>query len=215
MPLFIDPRWEYWTPNPEVEEVLRWAARSKSSDVFKVLGLEYEDRQMTDQRGKPSGFRIGWGHPDRHPPFKLGPAKRVRESKLPVNKVCQGCGRLFNPDRASRKCCSAACVAHAGRARELLDRNCQLCGATFSPREATQVMCSILCASRRATAVRQTASLDRHAETLTRMWRAGERVVEIATVLGVTVGWVKKMRRRLGLDARPSGNRSRSKAGAG
>lgn len=137
MPEEFDPRWEYWTPDPEIAEAMGAVE----------FGVELFERKSFrgGSRGKVEGFRIG--HP-KGGRFKLGiPRGRPRETIEPRRCENRKCNRWFTPLRDERKYCSRQCIP--GNARQLPEsRDCEYCNVTFVPLWQRHTFCSADCANR-------------------------------------------------------------------
>lgn len=167
----IDPAWEYWVPDPEVEEVLY----PRPAPGFDGLGLDRRDWRAAGFRfgsGNPNSFHGRYGRaapprPEAAPPVAarcpwcrghyLRPAAQAhrrycsRDCQAAARRcpprACGGCGAEFRPDRNSRDYCSRACVPRRGRPRVVPDRVCAACGGPFRPRHQTSRCCSVACLS--------------------------------------------------------------------
>jgi hypothetical protein len=206
--IYIDPAWEYWEPDPEIAEVLHHSQR------LRLVDLMYDWRM---QKHRAGGIRFGNGNPDGFG-GKLAPKRLKPERESPRPAICKGCGRLFQPDRFSRKHCSSACYKQPGRDRVLPDVTCEACGVVFRPREAGQRFCNKSCFGKSRPRLPPTSGPSvREIDTglFTRLYLGGASRDEIMDRLGISEKSVKRWRARLNLPARPSGNHSRSKLRGG
>lgn len=140
----LDPDWEYWTPDPEIAELM---GESTTSDGFEGLGIEYF---RNERLGGNVGFRFGTGNPN-NARFRLAPERyrEVRESRCRDIK-CSVCGITFKQYRPDREFCSRVC-ANAVTAEERRERPqelaCVRCGKLFDPARTDQVYCGRVCAA--------------------------------------------------------------------
>jgi hypothetical protein len=196
----LDPAWEYWTPaDPEVAELLAEAAGPRHP--WDALGVE---PYRLERGGGLAGVRFGAGSPDRWEPREgRGPAARGPDRPaLPDRRACAGCGGWFRPARASRRYCSRACVPRPGAARALpAAAACAGCGKGFAPRAAAARFCSRRCAA--GAGGRAKARVDPGA--FAAGYLAGEPMARLGARFGVRVAALKRLRRKLGLPARPPG----------
>lgn len=132
MPPELDPAWEYWTPDPEIEELL-------GPPGWDVLGSILDHRQR-DGSGRVSGFRFG-----RRPDGKthLGPGRKRPEAAPELAPVTCTCGYTFRPTRPGNRYCSRACVVHPKRLPVI---PCGGCRREFRPKYGRQAYCSRACA---------------------------------------------------------------------
>jgi hypothetical protein len=147
MPEQFDPRWEFFQADPEVLEVLDMTTKASSLELLGVYdSYRPQERAGIAKKDMVSGFRLGHGNPDRQSSFRLGRSKKPvgSEPKL-TDKVCQGCGKVFLPDRSSRRYCSMDCRPFMGRTKEIPDRTCPTCGVVFSTDRKSQRYCSRVC----------------------------------------------------------------------
>lgn len=138
MPLYVDEAWEYWTADPEVEELLAEASACGGFDAL-------NDRRA-ECRGWSLGLRFGNGNPDRCS-FKLGRERPGREIRESPRRDCKGCGESFRPARRWLRYCCRACVPPFGGAgvRRLADRVCPQCKKSFRPRDHEKKYCGRQC----------------------------------------------------------------------
>ena len=207
MPEWIDPAWEYWTPaDPEVAELLEEAGRvSDPLDRVRAEGFR------TAKRGGLEGLRFGRGNPDRwSPPADARERRRRGRCWLPSSRPCVACGLPFTPVRSRRRYCGRGCGHKAKGGKRLLPLSvaCAGCGGRFTPRLSASKYCSRACAAReggRKGGWPQRAD----PEAFRRGYLAGEKMADLAARLGVKVGALKALRKRLGLPARAPGGRGR------
>ena len=177
MPLKISAAWEYWMPSEEMAEA--FGEEKRSSDF---LGLY-------DHRIDNQGLRYGRGNPN-HSKLFLARSKAEVERPSRPERNCEWCGEVVSG--RGKRFCSKHC------ARRKLDVcKCVGCGTEFQPAYRAQKFCSVACA---APFGAPKVSIDY--DLLTSLWIAGERLTSIALLIGVSVGWVKKVRRKLKLPAR-------------
>ena len=94
MPEEFDPAWEYYTPDPEIAELL-----PPSGNALHCF-LE----AMRDDSGTPTGIRFGRGNPDRYHATRLAPLRPERPAPPP--RLCPTCGWSFE---GRNRYCSRAC----------------------------------------------------------------------------------------------------------
>lgn len=171
----IDPAWEYFVPDPEIDEIVHGASRG-ASPLDRVV--EFEEGVGTKSR--PSGLRFGHGNPDGGF-FKLAPARSERLSKSGRSGIrCLRCSMLFFPERDAQKYCSADCWS-------------PLAGSLLTTEER---------ADRRRKARRATVAARwrrrKARRRLPELWRAGLTVAQIAAELSVNAATVLRWRERCG-----------------
>lgn len=190
MPLEIDPDWEYYVPDPDLD-----------LPDYRDEGI----RSIIDRREEKLGivgFRFGRGNPDRGTGSHVGPLRqgaRCQPEEIPPRN-CPTCGVVFRPYRSSQKHCSGTCYHRPGRRRELPDsRPCLTCGTAFRPGESSQRYCSRACGSRAS----QGKGIDQSkVSQAVSLYTAGLPLAEIASRLGVSVPTVKRWRRMAGASPR-------------
>jgi transposase-like protein len=210
----LDPNWEYYTPDPEILEVMGDGNESVSN----------YDRVVDDRLYKNGcqGIRFGSGDPNR---VILKEAKeKVIENRLLERKICKQCGYSFQPKRGTRVYCSRECksksqVKHtnsrigSGKRKVWGESSkckiCKVCNKSYEPTSYIQKVCSNLCATKSRTAKFNSINSIgiSNIETLKGMYDNGTKVKEIAALLGITVNTVKVWRRKLGIS--PRGPRGR------
>ncbi len=133
MPEALDPAWEYWTPDPEIAEVMGIPVPSGFDGI-----LTFSE----DSRGqnRPSGMRFGRGDPDSGK-FFLAPDRTASHPSRP----CDHCREFFEPARSNSRYCSPSC---RGLDRLASPRPCATCGTTFEPRFGRARYCSRHCVPR-------------------------------------------------------------------
>lgn len=214
MPLEIDPAWEYFVADPEIQ----WIFDIAGSGVNKIEMLGHEERGSPRHYPKKEmGFRFGKGDPNKCQPFRLKRAKPEREIITINPKRCPVCKKVFFPSRDTRmfdtKSCARIYDWANGRVDERLilptEAKCEECGETFKPMYPGNILCSKQCVIKRMTKgnVRSPAFCQKFKE----MWESGASRAEIAAELDVTPTHVRKIRKEIGLLPRPSGNHSRKK----
>ncbi len=197
MPLQIDPEWEYWTPDPEIEELFQDSGRLGT----RVFGM----MDFPRKKDFVAGIRFGKGNPDGfwgHLALPKWTSRDFRE-EIPERK-CKGCQKWFTPNRSSRVYCSLKCTHRfRGRPRELEDVECGHCNRVFRPRDSTQKFCSVRCwsveASKKAADIR-TKKFDENKFRL--MWLGGVRVIDIQKAFDSSKKWVQTTRKKMGLPKR-------------
>lgn len=203
MGIDIDEAWEYFTPDPEID------------DIVHGKKAHYLIEEVTDWRlhkYKLSGIRLGKGNPDfYHTHLARDPDKykykTLRESLDP--RPCKGCGEMFLPDRQGRKHCSSQCYKRKGRERELPESaQCVVCKGFYRPKFSTQKCCSPLCGNKLGSKIRQ-GSTKVDVDKFKELWEAGTLQTEIMEQLGIIRCTVQRLVKRLGLKPRPVGNHSR------
>lgn len=213
MPLSIDPAWEYWEPDPEIQEAMFAGARVRPFDLLADV--------REDLKFGAAGIRFGKGNPDRCR-FRLRPERdrAYCDDDLPYYRKgwlcarkCQGCQREFQPDRDSRRYCSVECVRSKRESTKPLVRSCEECGREFLAKGKSRRYCGHRCAGIRGTPSSRLSEEDRR--NLFEMWNRGDKLSDIASVMGISPAYCKKLRKKLGLAARKSGNHSRSRGRAG
>ncbi len=134
----IDERWEYWTPDPEIAEVM---------GTGRSAGFGGLPRSKCSTTGElvAAGFRFGTGTPDfdltRH-----APPRWERPDRLPLRR-CGSCPRVFTPTRREHRYCSNGCVPRVGPPRVSADRVCRHapCSRVFRPGSGDQQYCGRAC----------------------------------------------------------------------
>lgn len=152
----IDESWEYWTGDPEIEEILATSARCKPLDRI------MDTRVAADPKGYP-GLRFGHGNPDTFY-GRLGSERQTAQEATPKELqriVCYrpGCGRVFQQRQPTIVYCSKACAGlHQWQD---VDRSilCPVCNVRFQPKHSTQVHCSRRCAAVTLSARRKSAGI--------------------------------------------------------
>lgn len=128
MPEEFDPAWEYWTPDPEIAELLDPPAGGL--DALGVNPLRSADAET------PTGFRFGVGNPDRFTAWVKG-ERTPKPPPVVIPEVeCGRCGKTFCPDRPGRRYCSVGCSSPAvaeSRRVERLGDGCPVCGQPVPP----------------------------------------------------------------------------------
>jgi hypothetical protein len=192
MPLFIDPAWEYFTPDSEVAE----------ADLFPTSRNLFDDRLY---KAGALGVRFGRGSPD-HPRLHLARRLPFRHDAVLYHVPCLGCSAPFLPDRFDRSYCCRRCVPRPGRAPTRPVSVCACCSAPFRPRWDGHRYCSLSCASRSNRGHGKTAGCDDEFRTL---YLSGAPVAAICSRFGIQKKAVRVWRDRLSLTPRPPGNHRR------
>jgi hypothetical protein len=142
MPEELDPAWEYWTPDPEIAEILAEASRLSG---FALLGVE---ESHAKKLAGNVGFYFGRGNPNYYRSREARERPEVvRESKC-RDVSCLGCGVAFRQSRPNLMCCSRECaheVAAETRRVRAAEWTCERCGKWFEPNRVGQVFCSPAC----------------------------------------------------------------------
>lgn len=191
MPLWIDPEWEYWTPDPEcaATPIDRWSF--------------FDFRLFREQN---LGFRFGVGDPDAFRPRLASP----KPDRIQRRRVCPVCQFTF-PARKRQECCSSRCanvVRNRSRRKRAQTLVCPICQKEFSPPRAESRFCSPHCGS-----VNSGRGLRRVDDELFKaMYLRGDKMTDIAHALNVTLEHTRKIRKRCQLTPRPVGNHSRRKS---
>jgi hypothetical protein len=137
VPIHIDPRWEYFTTDEEIEEILSWN-RSKDFDSI----LDGRRDWFAD------GIRFGKGNPN-HFNFKLARPRPERCQETLDQRECQRkeCNEVFWPRRASQRYCSRECRPIT--AKTIQARGCARseCPVVFTPQRDDRRYCSPRCAA--------------------------------------------------------------------
>lgn len=140
MPEVLDPAWEYFVGNPEIDEIFA------SSANHRLVGSETLD--SWDQRtNKLSGFRIcDIEHVDTDC-AKISREKHPRDTLNP--RQCKTCGELFYPrtrECVVQKYCDMDCVPHPGRRKVLpLSALCVGCDREYVPKLSRSRYCNHTC----------------------------------------------------------------------
>lgn len=103
MPDEIDPRWEYWAPDDDTEEILA-GERKTDGTIIGVLGLA-------------DGFRFGCGAKEfgwLPQSERVGRDGRDRTPVPRARRVCP-CGKEFVPKRAEQRHCGTRCATGPSR----------------------------------------------------------------------------------------------------
>lgn len=152
MPEQFDPNWEYYTADPEIEELIQQSNDIRMDNADRLPNT-FEDRRTHYL----TGYRV----------FPIDMLKwdgtyfgRYRINKRHTNpleqRVCQNekCRKLFYPrvrESVVQRYCSIKCSPHRGSKKVLpLERVCALssCGKIFAPLYSTHECCSMLCCNR-------------------------------------------------------------------
>jgi hypothetical protein len=172
--------WEYFTPDPEVEEALVY--------VMGRLRRQRVRRGLLAAVLPADGFRLGaGGRPDDY--------QAARERSPPgLTAECVGCGRDYVVRWDQQRYCSRGCLS---RSRRLPHIGCATCGRRFKPVLSRSKYCSRACTPSRGGLP---AMLDR--EEFSRVYRAGLSLRLMATRFGVGEPAVCYWRDKFGLPRR-------------
>ena len=172
MPEEFDPAWEYFTSDPELEDVI------SEKEIHPFTKLGFLDRETERLSNVSAGFRFGHGNPNRAF-LKIrrtgkNPGHTVESKKLHTQEdyyylhSCPGCGDRFKSLIKNNPFCTPSCVdlyskrmeslkkanqetkkigrrRFNGRKRELPDRTCPTCGVVYRPARSIKVYCSRKC----------------------------------------------------------------------
>lgn len=134
MPEELDPAWEYWTPDPEIDEVMRYT----NVDIIATI-IEFNGGKIRD------GIRFGKGNPNR--PY--GKIAREKISILESTERCTVCGDFFYRTANHQKYCSRQCKRESWYGRSYSARTCEACNKYYMPKYYKQRFCSTLCTPQR------------------------------------------------------------------
>ncbi len=139
MPEELDPRWEYWVPSEEMEELLGDYVESPEERYQSLFDHRAYNTQSL-------GIRYGYGNPNRFN-GRLAPERYQVERDSIRDRKCPNCSYWFTPDRRNSIHCSNRCYKRKGRRRERpLERNCKQCLTPFEPLYLEHIYCSRVCA---------------------------------------------------------------------
>lgn len=200
MPETFDPLWEYYVPDPEVEELFKMTGAIKG----------FEGIRQQEKRVEVLGFQFGNGNPN-YTLTRLGRPKREREDTL-ESKKCPTCGNWFSPIRSSQVHCEEKCYIHKGRKKELEDVKCEVCMVVFRPSHWRQRYCSRDCGRKGYSYTHRGVVHDEEKlKEFRRMWENGESYVVMCARLQVSKPTLQRWKRQFGLKARPSWNHSKGR----
>lgn len=142
MPLYIDPEWEYYVANPDIEEILTFKLRTRKA-LFDVFGisLEKDDRSTGFQHvptDNPNYARTRLAPVKFKDRYAAEPARR-----MPEREECPTCGWVFRPYRKGQIYCGNSCRPNYGVLPR--ERSCVVCSRPFRPRYSTHHICSKTC----------------------------------------------------------------------
>jgi hypothetical protein len=155
VPEEFDPAWEYWIPNPEIEEVMECQV-DRPKDLLGALVLvsaEVEEGcrvTYSPSSGVNLGYRIGRGNPDSYIIEAEPPPPVIADYQQP-KKVrryeCQHCGKPFEGNRNRDVYCQK-CVPTSGAPR-IQPVICKHCKIEFKPKlRRFSTYCSRQCAGK-------------------------------------------------------------------
>lgn len=136
MPEQFNPAWEYYTADPEVEEVLIESTPDRSDRIDMAIDSRTGRFGMT-------GMAV-MSHPDRY--RSRWPVRREFIKEARPDRKCKQCGCLFHPRNDESKYCSALCFGLTRRVNNP-QRACKACGRVFYNRLAWVKYCSAVCVS--------------------------------------------------------------------
>lgn len=150
MPEQFDPDWEYWTPDPEIADVLNDEIARKSRRV--KIKVDCHEDQSTGRYGI-TGFQYG-SHPD-NPNTRLARERiYIRESREAIQCAYPPCRRLFYAKSANIRHCSKSC-GKKNRARTEPRQMMCPCGNTWQTRNPYRLYCDTVCAVRYSPKMKQ------------------------------------------------------------
>lgn len=221
----LDPRWEYYIPDPEIEEVIAERLAPRKYDALDA------NEEETRYHKTNVGFRFGKGNPN-FTKFRFGKPKPERRER-PV-KQCATCGELFrsnaskycsttcrglsvrNPEVPCARCgkvflrkhwyqqyCSRKCIHPPGRSGTLV---CARCGKTFKYRTRGK-FCSAGCAGTRD----KKGWNEFENSRLLKLFNAGLPMAELEKECDRVARVLQRHLRKLGADRRPAGNHNKAR----
>lgn len=182
MPIHIDPNWEYYTPNPELEELLHY----DSDPLDQIYG------------GKENKCDVSFIF-----------AVDSRKTPARIEKKCPDCKKLFFSQREDKKYCSKECWnrnrrGRGGRKRVLPESiPCKVCGTSFRPRQSSHRCCSKVCGSRQGGRGRSPSPSPQRLALFKKMYETGHSMKTIQRVLNIkSTRTIMLWRRRLSIPSR-------------
>lgn len=191
MSVEFDPEWEYYTSDPEVQELIDESGR----------GLKVYDNVRSYRNDWSSGFGFG-KHP--HQKTYLGKERPTRQTTLPNFRICKGCQFAFVPVKMSQVHCSMLCYSPPGRKKQLPPvRLCCKCSSFFKPLWSKHNYCSKRCGGSVGKPQRPPQHvLDQFAADYT----SGKPVKDICARFGISIKTSKRWRSWAGLSPREAGH---------
>jgi hypothetical protein len=181
MPLELDPHWEYWTPDPEIAEVMG----TDRPDGFD--GLPWAKCKRS-RWSADIGFRFGVETRGvDYPHLRFGREKATRPDRRP-DKRCRRCERLYTPDKDRQIYCSVRCRYDAEGIRP---RACAVCYAVFKPGARDGRYCSYTCMASGISAGMTGKPRRNDWEEIVSLYLSGLRVTDVAERVGVSRGAVR------------------------
>lgn len=198
----FDPAWEYYTPDPEIHEILLETSTLHGFEGLINPRIEYNDLTGKSRYGN-SGIRFGKGNPNYYK-TRLGPERQTIERQTLTERECKNpkCKEWYMPVYNGQKYCRLSCRILPGRVKVLpRELNCLKCDRAFIPRYSTHYYCSRRCVAGMGGHRPKVEEL----EIFKRMYEEGKSIPQIARVLGLSVAWTKKLRKRAGCPPRSLG----------
>lgn len=187
MPEDIDPRWEYWTADPEIAEAMG------AAEVSGFDGLPWVDDGRTG-RAVAVGFRFGRGGASlSFTEFRLGRPKAERPDRRP-SKRCRQCSRLFCPLKPEQVYCSWSCY-HEERVARLAP--CGWCGDRVP--QSGQRYCSLRCSGRACSVTRHGSPRHLDWDRIVTLYQSGLTLTAVAAAVGTNRAAVRTAVARRGV----------------
>lgn len=169
MPEEFPPQWEYYVPDPEIEEAIySLDGKSVRVDVIDRI-VAYGE---TDNGARYlDGFRCCPGQLLNTSPFSFRKYRPSSERSTVEQRQCanRDCGKLFYPrvrEHVRQRYCSRQCSPHIGRKRLLPSfRKCEYpeCGREFRPMWSGHKYCTKVCSNRQTSKERSRPVVSRKA----------------------------------------------------
>lgn len=208
MPVEFDPEWEFFTPDPEIEEILEESSSRQLKQRKAETGLSYDILSSFEISSPPITNRHRITTDLRHMICYL----YSRGDKLKT------ISRILNVSYHSiDKVIRQVKVVRNRKGKPLGIGKCK-CGKEFSKRKKTSIFCSRFCAGvERVRALKErgtpiwgyTKSYNRRVQknaakkrNLRRMWNAGYLVWQIETALNIHTNTLTKWRKEMNLPSR-------------
>jgi hypothetical protein len=191
----FDPEWEYYNPDPEVNEIVY----SRKVNDFGVVFTRDKSKKANH------GFRFGNGNPN-YCSFRMGREKKGYRTIQLEDKNCPKCSRLFTPSRRSQVACSKRCGCGAPKVLPSTV-SCKECCKEFRPIWSGNIYCSMSCAGK-GIAKRNPHHIP---SNFADMYNSGMPMKLMVSEFGVTKCTIKRWRSKLELQSRKSGNHSRKR----
>lgn len=172
MPEEFDPAWEYWTPDPEINEILTESSEKDTlSSLLRINYSKHDNQNIGFRIGHPNSGKFTYGYEKGQRFSKViidrsrMPYKRVKKRSISfAPRFCKGCSKTFIPnwERYSTYC-SPECgrdhynrlVNHAKWCNQNLEEkeNCPTCNnvvdrSTIYPKargKVKKIYCSKRC----------------------------------------------------------------------